>query len=74
MSTKRKAKNIKDYLKRNPDGSYSGFVPADVANRMIQEAMLGGTAAAVESLRRKDAEKGFVWENNKESEARSDTE
>lgn len=69
MSARRKAKNIKEGLKKNPDGSYSGFVPADVANRMIQEAFSRGTAAAVEALRRKDAEKGIVWENSKESEA-----
>ena len=58
---RKKAKNIEDYLTKNPDGSFSGFVPADVANRMMQEALSRGSQAAVEALRKKDAAKGIRW-------------
>ena len=61
MSARKKAIKIEDYLKKKPDGSFSGFVPADVANRMMQEALSHGTEAAIEALRKKDEAKGILW-------------
>ena len=41
-------------MKRNPDGSYEGFIDAEDANKMLQEWMKESTECSIRAVRAKD--------------------